>query len=176
MSRIPGLLLAVSIAFIPACGEDNVEAARANLERQARSFLPDDAANVRLAPGIPWVQIDFDVQRPPLEFGISSDRMLRAQEEGWTLCEQLTNDWTAFQDGRTGRWRQEKLYELYKDRVLITLLGVYESNSARDAVSKDTPAGEKTIQHVGVIASSSGENEVLARANTLNLSCDSLRN
>lgn len=174
MRQIGQLLSAGYVAVVAACGGDAVEADRANLEERARSFVPEDASEIRVAPGIPWVQVDFDVRRDPLEFAVSNDRMVRAQEEGWTLCQPLTSDWSEFEDTSVNPrlYRQEKLYALYKDGVSITLVGMYQSDSRSSLVRPGAAQGEEPIQRGVVIARNSTDSEALTMANALRLSCD----
>ena len=101
-------------------------------------------------PDTPWVQIDFDVRPAPLEFAFSNDRLTRAPEDGWVLCRRRVSEWAEFKDATVtpSRFTQEQLVALYKNDVLITLIGTYHSDSNEDAVRKDQ--SERPIQH-GVV-------------------------
>ena len=89
------------------------------------------------------------------------------------MC-QGTADWTGFSDAtRTPvRYRQEKVFHLYRDDVWITLVGMYESASERDAVRREANQSEKPVQHGVVVARHSTPSEASAVVSALGLSCE----
>ena len=166
--------LVVLVSLIAACDTGVGVSTRATLEETARSLVPEDATDSQSVSDAPWVQIDFDVRREPLVFAINADRLARAQDDGRTLCQPPTPTWTEFMDARVtpSRYRQERLYVLFKGGVLITLIGAYESDGPRNAVRKDPNQEARPIQHGTVKAQSAGETDAVAIVDALRLSCD----
>lgn len=143
------------------------------LREYANNFVPEDASNIVAAPSIPWIQISFDVRREPLEFAISADRLDRAKAEGWTVCQPSTADWTGYYDAKVTprRYTQNRAYVLYKDGVLIELIGVYYSDSEATSVQKSVGSAAGRVQHGMVIARNATEKEVVEAADVLGVSC-----
>lgn len=77
-------------------------------------------------------------------------------------------------DGRVtpSRYRQERLYILFKGNVLITLMGAYDSAAPRAAVRNDSDQEARPIQRGTVKAESADEADAAAIADALRLSCD----
>lgn len=164
----------VSAALLVAACTSGDASRDQELLEVANAFVPKDAAAKWIAPGIPWVQISFDVQRDPLEFAINADVLTQAKTNGWMLCEPRTPEWTGYDDFTVtpSRYTQHRKYMVHKDGVLITLLGVYYSASESTSVRKVDGRTDRPIQHGVVIARPASEEEAREAANSQLLSCD----
>jgi hypothetical protein len=172
----PGFAL---IAIVSACTNDTGQKSdtqgvkRTSASDEAALFIPNDAANVTTAAGIPWMQKSFDISRKPFEFGISPDQLLRAKTDGWTLCQPLSEEWMGYEDATTQptRYVQQRAYVLHRRDVLVTLIGRYYADSELELAQK-LQTKDKTTQHAMVIARNSTAKEAQEVAESLALSCD----
>lgn len=159
---------AACTALLNACNNGDSEVSKANLEAYANYFMPEDAADVAIAPDLPWLQRSFNVSRGPLEFAVSTEKLSRAKADGWMLCEPSNPEWTGFDDATLTppRHTQQKAYVLYKGGVLVVLTGKYyidvESGSAPTA---------KMNQHGMVIVRNGTDREAQETAGSFNLTC-----
>lgn len=168
------ILVAASAALLGACTQDGSDPTKASLRQHAEKFVPQDAVERIVEPELPWVQISFTVRRPPLEFAVDESRLAQARADGWALCQPTTSEWEGFEDARVTpvRYRQERVFVLYKGGVQITLLGIYDSPSKEVSVRKREGQTETPIQRGYVIARKATEEEALAAAAAHGLSCE----
>jgi hypothetical protein len=164
-------VICVLCALFAGCAK--VAQKDASLAEYAGQFIPTDATNKVTAPGIPWEQVSFDVTRAPLEFAVNESRLHQAAADGWKLCEPATSEWTGFTDMSVApaRYTQTRTYVLYRQGVLIVLIGTYYSASEAVAVRPRDDQAEKPVQHVVVISRQATEKEALETAAHQNLRC-----
>jgi hypothetical protein len=165
---------AILFGFLAGCVRGGGAANGAtNLLESANNFVPPDASDKKLAPGIPWVQLDFNVRREPLQFAITDTVLNRAAAAGWTLCQPKTSEWTGYQDMRStpSQYVQTRIYVLHKGNVQIVLVGIYYSENEATSVKRQTEVIQKPSQHGVVIASNSTEHEARGVAISQGLSC-----
>lgn len=166
----------VGAIFTMACASDQALPNKLELQDAANMFIPHDATEKVLAPDIPWVQISFNVRREPLEFAVSVEELSRAAADGWILCKPQTFEWMGFNDFSVtpNRYTKQRTYLLYKDGILITLLGMYHYASESSSVEADDRQTDMPIQHGVVIARNVAKEESLATANSQGLVCDGM--
>jgi hypothetical protein len=143
------------------------------LAEVANQFIPIDAEQKTTATGIPWLQISFNVQREPFDFGIDESTLRRAVADGWKLCEPTKAEWTGYMDMSTqpAQYTQTRTYVLYRDGVLVTLIGMYNSPNEAASVRKHEGVGDRPLQQDFVIVSHASEHESLETAAKHNLRC-----
>lgn len=149
-------------AALGACNQ-HAPAAQAPLAQAAESFVPLDAMERQLAPNLPWVQISFNVRRPWLQFAIDEQRIQQAQSEGWELCRPASAEWEGYEDatGPSLTYKRLRTYVLYREGVLIQLIGMYQS-----------PGGaQQPIQQGVVIAREATKEEARQMAGNFQLTC-----
>jgi hypothetical protein len=161
--------MAVLVAVLHGCNHDGSE--QTTLRQAAESFVPQDAADRTVAPDLPWVQISFNVRRPWLQFAIDEKRIFRAKAEGWALCQATSSEWDGYQDFAVTppRYTRLKTYILYRDGVMLTLIGRYDRPIAELPLGK---RDERPIQQGFVIARKATEKEGMEAAANMRLSCD----
>lgn len=166
MFRARIALIAVCMSVLNACTNDADEG---SLEEHANYFVPEDASEVVTAPDIPWVQKSFNVSRESSEFAIPADKLARTKSDGWRLCQPPGPEWMGFQDATLTppRYTQQRAYVLYKDSVLVVLVGKYYS----DAENTAAPSA-KMDQHGMVIVRNATDQEAQETADSFKLSCD----
>jgi hypothetical protein len=170
-----GLVSAVTL--LAACSHSAAATdGAAMLRESAKQFVPPDALDEKVAPGIPWVQIDFDVRREPLQFAFSEGLLRRATADGWAICHPNTSEWNAYEDRsvRPTQYIQSLKYGLYRKGILIVLIGLYYSENEASSVKKHEGQSEEPTQHGVVIARNSTRHEALEWAASQALSCDNL--
>lgn len=153
-----------------ACNNNNGLRSAGALDKEAKRFIPKDAFNTQTAQDIPWVQISFDVQRVGNEFAFLNIEFDNAKSEGWRVCRQQASEWTKYEDVSLtqNRYIQQKVYTLYRDQVLVTLVGRYEDDREQDSqVAPQRPR----VQHGIVIAKNSTDQEARETAQSLGLAC-----
>jgi hypothetical protein len=168
------MLATLCSALMGSCADGNNSSAdNSKLREIADSFVPEDSSDVTVAPGIPWVQVSFNVFRGPLEFAVDTKRFARAKAEGWKLCQQSTQEWTGYEDATVApkRYTQQKAYVLYKEGVLVLLVGQYHSDREDLAIKAGSASTEKPMQHGTVIARDSTDEEAKEVAESFGLSC-----
>jgi len=165
--------LATAALCTGACSNRSAELSRARLEGYASEFVPQDATGRKTEPGIPWVQLSFTVRRAPLEFPIDANRLLQATADGWTLCQPMPSEWTSYLDMSVtpARYRQTRTYVLYREGVLLLLVGMYDGDSEATAVKRGGNRMEMPVQHVAVVARPSSAPESREVAARQNLTC-----
>ena len=149
MSRgIGATWIVIAMALLAACESDGASAGKVELSQVAKRFVPSDATDQMIATGVPWEQIDFVVRRAPFEFAFDERQMMRAVAEGWLLCRPKSDEWWAYEDRSVtpSRYLQQRVFTLFKDDVLVVLLGKYVSPSEQEAVTKRNPGSEKLPQ------------------------------
>lgn len=172
-SQIKRLIgLAVVVALGAGCADTNNAAAETGLREAARRFVPHDAQNVVEAPGLPWIQLSFEVTRAPTEFGIGLDQLKAAQRDGWLLCEQATPAWNGFDDTRQEpmRYLTERTYMLYTDETLVVMIGRHE-HETEGAWKANRERGAATVQNVFITAHRVNGQEARKQAADLGLQC-----
>jgi hypothetical protein len=168
------IMALVGVVLSMGCARDTVAVNRDELRARASEFVPADASRKVDASGIPWVQISFDVQREPLDFAVTEDRLAKAKSDGWMLCEPKSAEWSGYYDATTtppNRYKQIREYMLYRAGVVITLVGTYESDSESTSVKKVPGQTTKPTQHGFVIAHASSEKDAFDFAAKQGLSC-----
>lgn len=155
----------ITLLLVLSCGckNDSIEQGRSEgpskdqIAELARELLPSDAFEVKEEPNAPWVQLSFHVQRAPEQFAIAEERFQRAATEGWLLCEPPTQAWNSYPDAREDPpvYTQQRTYELYRDGVLLTVIGSfhYESEQAAEEVKREQK--HKPVQEVYVVGTRS---------------------
>lgn len=163
------LSLVFIVALLPACSRNTP--GEAAIREVAEAFVPQDATEKVLAPDTPWVQISFNVRRPWLEFAVDEKRINRAKLEGWDLCRPATAEWAGHEDVvvASASYRRLRTYVLYREGVLVQLLGMYDS--PLESVGLEGEA-EPAIQQGFVIAKKATEKDALRMAADFKLSCD----
>jgi hypothetical protein len=168
------VIMVSSTLLFGACSHKEVQLTREKLIETASQFVPQDASDRFIAPQIPWVQISFNVQRPPLQFAIDEGKLTYAKESGWIICRPKTDDWVGYLDLTMGRheYVQTRTYMLYQHGVMITLVGRYLSVGEEASVRKgDVGSGTRT-QDGMVIAGGSTEGDFRDRAASQSLECE----
>lgn len=170
----PALPAALSAIILFGCSQESAGPAREELLQYAEQFVPADASKKIISPDVPWVQVSFEVRRAPLEFAIDEERLVQEKANGWMLCRPTTSEWmgTAYGDATVERYRQTRIFVLYKDGVYIQLTGEYDSSSEATSVRKIDGQTEKPIQHFYVIARRTTDAETRQMAMYLGLACD----
>jgi hypothetical protein len=164
------IFLATLGSLLTACSEAPKTLA---LVKVADDFIPTDATQRAKAPGVPWLQISFDVQRPPLEFGIDESRLRRAAADGWKVCAPTSPEWTGYLDmsAQPAQYTQTRTYVLYRDGILVTLIGMYNSANEASSVKKSDERDEKPVQHDFVIVEQTDDQKFHETAAHHNLQC-----
>jgi hypothetical protein len=168
-------LLVVLGACCSGCNRhDDPKLETAPLIQAASQFVPQDALDKLNTSGLPWVQIDFNVRRKPLRFAFSDSQLNQALSDRWTVCRPKTAEWTAFQDVivTPSRYVQRRTYVLFRNGVLIVLMGNYSSANEATSIKKLEDQGEMPVQHGVVIARNANDHEARAVAESQALSCD----
>jgi hypothetical protein len=154
------------------CADTKKATAEADLREAASRFVPRDARNLIEAPGLPWIQLSFEVTRAPAEFGISLDQLKGAQRDGWLLCEQATPAWNGFDDMRQEpmRYVTERTYMLHTDETLLVMIGRHE-HETEGAWKTNRERETATVQNVFITAHRTNEQEARKQAADLGLQC-----
>jgi hypothetical protein len=137
----------------------------------AEMFVPQDAMEKVVTSDLPWTQISFQVRRPWLKFAVDEDRISQAKIEGWGLCRPMSTDWDGYEDYAVTppRYRRLRTYVLYRDGVLLQLIGIYDTPLETMGPGK---SGEKPVQQGVVIVRKATAKEALQTAADFHLSCD----
>jgi hypothetical protein len=162
------------MSFLGSCSHGNAQLTREQLIESASRFVPQDASDRFIAPQIPWVQISFNVKRPPLQFAIDQGTLASAKEKGWTICKPKTDEWVGYLDLANGRneYIQTRTYMVYRHGVMITLVARYVSASEEASVRKgDANSGART-QDGAVIAGGASESEFRDKVASQSLECE----
>jgi len=113
--------------------------------------------------------------RATRSFGVSYRRqsLLQATADGWTLCQPMPSEWTSYLDMSVtpARYRQTRTYVLYREGVLLLLVGMYDGDSEATAVKRGGNRMEMPVQHVAVVARPSSAPESREVAARQNLTC-----
>jgi len=161
------LVTMLFVALIVGCTQD--VSGRAELRNDAEQFVPPDATQKTVAPGLPWVQISFNVRRPWLQFAFDENRIRNAQLAGWKLCQPLTDKWEGYEDRAVtpAKYRRQRTYLLYKDGVSMQFFGLYDT-PLNTAGNRD----EFPVQLGIIVARKEKKSEALQIAQNFHLSCD----
>jgi hypothetical protein len=163
------LLTIMFVVLIVGCTRD--VSGQVELRKVAEEFVPPDASETIVAPGLPWLQISFNVRRPWLQFAFDENRIRGAQLTGWKLCRPATGEWEGYED-RTAtppNYRRQRTYLLYKDGVSIQFFGTYDTPLNTLGTGK---SNEKPVQQGILIAKREPTSEALQMAANFQLSCD----
>jgi len=152
-----------TLLLLTACSEQGLHRTNAQLREAAEAFVPADATDKLVAPGIPWVQLSFNVRRPWLEFAVDENRIARARSEGWRVCGPAKSEWESYWDEGTTppRYERHKMVVLYKAGTMLTLIGMY-----------DGPEENQPIQQGVVISQSLSEKAARAEAAKMLMKCE----
>lgn len=175
--RFGAAWIAIVMASLAACEGGAAGAGKVDLNQIAKRFIPPDATGQVTAAGVPWAQIDFVVLRAPFDFAFDEQAMARsATAEGWLLCRPKSDDWWAYEDNSVtpSRYLQQRVFTLFKDDVLVVLLGKYTSPSEQATVTKGNPSAEKLPQQGVASARKASREEATAIAESFDLSCGAL--
>lgn len=167
--------IAITTASLAACAGGGDGAAMSSLDQVAKRFVPPDATEQVTATEVPWAQVDFVVQRAPFEFAFDEHAVTSvAKAESWLLCRPKSDDWWAYEDHSVtpSRYLQQRVFTLFKDDVLVVLLGRYVRSSEHDAVRKDGLTPEKLPQQGVASARKLTREEAAQIAESFDLSCD----
>jgi hypothetical protein len=161
--------IAVLAGLLAGC--DHSASAQTTLRQTAEEFVPQDASEKVVAPDLPWVQISFKVLRPWLVFAVDERRISEAKLAGWALCQPASAEWNGYEDHATTppNYRRLRTYVLYRDGVLLQLIGIYDTPIDTMGLGK---RDEKPVQQGFVIARTATPNEVFQTAKNFDLSCD----
>jgi hypothetical protein len=166
--------IAIAMALLAACEGGAAGAGSVDLIHIAKRFIPPDATDQVTAAGVPWAQVDFFVLRAPFDFAFDERAMTRAATaEGWLLCRPKSDDWWAYEDSSVApsRYLQQRVFTLFKDDVLVVLLGRYTSPSEQAAVTRRNPSAEKLPQQGVASARKASRKEAGDIAESFDLSC-----
>jgi hypothetical protein len=143
---------------------------RATLQRTAEAFVPSDAEDLIVAPGLPWLQISFRVHRPWLEFAFDEKHLEHARTEGWMLCKSPSADWVGYEDYavKPPQYTRQKMYVLYRDGISLTIIGMVFT--PLEAVPL-APREPNPLQQGFVSGLNASEQQALQTASDLKLSC-----
>jgi hypothetical protein len=170
---ISGGCIAIAVSLLAACESGTMSAGNAELSQAARRFVPPDATDQVIATGVPWAQIDFVVRRSPFDYAFDEREIVNAAADGWLLCRPKSDEWWAYEDRSVtpSRYLQQRVFTLFKDSVLVLLVGKYKSPSEQEAISKSNPGSEKPPQQGIVSARKSSRDEATELAKSFDLSC-----
>ncbi len=166
--------VAIAMVFVVACGSGATGAKEMNLNQIAKRFVPSDASDQVVATGIPWAQIDFVVKRQAFEYAFDEHALTNAAtSEGWLLCRPKSEEWWAYEDHSVtpSRYLQQRAVTLFKDGVLVMLLGKYVSRSEQEAVTKQNPSAERVPQQGVSSARKASREEAAGVAKSFDLLC-----
>jgi hypothetical protein len=172
-TRLAAVVL--SILLFGGCSQKAIPPDRDKLIATASQFVPRDASDKIIPTEIPWVQISFKVQRPPLELAIDVDKLPYAKNNGWMICRPKTEAWVSYLDETMAppQYVQTRTYMLYRDGVGVTLVGRYVSASEDASARKDDVGSGTRTQDGIVIAGVSTKSDFSARASSQGLECPS---
>ena len=161
--------VAACAALLAGCNHDT--SGRTTLRQAAEAFVPQDASERIVAPNLPWVQISFNIRRPWLQFAFDENRIKEAKLAGWGLCRPANAEWDGYEDhaATPPNYRRLRTYVLYKDGVLLQLIGIYDTPLETMGLGK---RDEKPVQQGIVIARRTTPKEALQMAANFQLSCD----
>ena len=162
--------LLVVLATLAACGRGATATGKQDLSQAADRFVPSDAANKVIAAGVPWAQIDFTA---PFEFAFDERAITSANAEGWLLCSPKSEKWWEYEDRSVtpARYLQQRVFMLFKNDVLVTLLGRYVSTSEQEAVKSSSLGSDKPLQQGVVSARKLSQKEAREIAESFDLYC-----
>lgn len=147
---------------------------QATLQRTAEAFVPSDAEDLIVAPGLPWLQISFRVRRRWLDYAFDEKRLERARAEGWMLCKPSGADWEGYEDYavKPPQYTRQKIYVLYRDGISLTFIGMYFTAVEGGARA---PREERPTQQGIVSGVHATREQALQTASKFQLSCDVAR-
>jgi len=175
--RTAPVSLSILATLLGACTHHSEAAlGAAKLSESANAFVPEDSSDRKVAPNIPWVQIDFTVRRNPFQFAFSDSILSQAIADGWAACRPKTSEWVAYEDQsiRPSQYIQSRKYGMYRRGILVILVGIYYSESEATSVKNHAGQSEMVPQHGVVIARNSTRDQALEWAASQDLSCEKL--
>jgi hypothetical protein len=163
---------AITAALLSACSR-TTGAGESELARVAERFVPVDATDRVVAKNVPWAQVDFVVRRVPFDFAFDERVITGAVADGWLLCRPKSKEWWEYEDRSVtpARYLQQRVITLFKNDVLVTLLGRYASQSEQEATKESGSTSEKPPQQGVASARRISRKEAAEIAEAFDLSC-----
>lgn len=160
------------LAGLVSCG-GAPESSRAVLERLAKSFIPKDARGLADVPQLPWVQIDFVVDRLEGDFSIDEANIARAAADGWHVCRPKSKEWNEFDDATITPPRRVRArgYVLHRPDALIVLTA---TRDVERPTHPDSALGGSSLRrevHGTIVAKPFNLAELQPTTDALDVSC-----
>lgn len=163
----------IAMAVLAACESGTRAAGAPQLSPVTQRFVPPDATEQVVASGVPWEQIDFVVRRDPFTFAFDESEIKSAVTDGWLPCRPKSDKWWEYEDRSVtpSRYLQQRTVTLFKNGVLVMLLGRYVSPSQQQAVAAGIAGRERPAQQGVVSARKLSQEEARAIAESFDLTC-----
>jgi hypothetical protein len=172
----PSLLVIIAAAahLLISCGDNNApDAGNDPLTSVALQFVPQQAAEVAQAEGVPWVQLNFKLTGNPIEVLFSDSRMAWAKGEGWRICRPMAEADSQFEDRTVtpARQRSQMGAVFFRAGILVVVSALQTAPlvPANDANDSGHPA---PFTQLMVIARNAEANEVEDTASSLGAKCE----
>jgi hypothetical protein len=182
------IVVSLAVLFMSACTDESRQPSHSNevsepsqasssvpahVREYVSRFIPQDAIDPVSTTEVLWVQQTFDVSRKPFDFVVSEEQLMRARSDGWTLCQELAPEWEGFYDATVTprRYVRQKVYLLYKEGVLLTLIGRYYGTS-QVVLDQQLRETSDVVQHAVVKGQESTQAELKEAIESFGLSCD----